>query len=161
MGRIEAKLEAMGLELPEPLPLPEGLVLPFPWVNVRGDRAFISGHGPQEADGKLSELTGKVGAEVTKAQGYVLARMTLLAMLGSLKRELGDLDRVIGWNRILGMVNVAPGFIETSAVINGASDLILELYGKDAGSHARSAIGVAELPFSLPVEIEGEVTIAT
>jgi enamine deaminase RidA (YjgF/YER057c/UK114 family) len=82
-----------------------------------------------------------------------------LAVLGSLKRELGDLDRVTAWLRIFGMVNAAPGFNRTPAVVNGFSDLILELYGPEVGRHARSAIGVAELPVSMPVEIEAEVEI--
>ena len=81
-------------------------------------------------------------------------------MLGSLKRALGELDRVLRWVRIFGMVNSAPGFVQQPAVINGFSDLILELWGPDAGAHARSAVGMAELPFGMPVEIEGEVQIA-
>jgi enamine deaminase RidA (YjgF/YER057c/UK114 family) len=81
-------------------------------------------------------------------------------MLGSLKRELGDLDRVKRWVRVFGMVNSAPGFDKQPAVINGCSDLILQLWGDDAGAHARSAVGMAELPFGIPVEIEAEVEIA-
>jgi enamine deaminase RidA (YjgF/YER057c/UK114 family) len=82
-----------------------------------------------------------------------------LAMLGSLQRELGDLDRITSWLRVLGMANMAPGFNQTSAVINGFSELIVEVFGPEAGIHARSAIGVAELPFNVPVEIEAEVEI--
>jgi enamine deaminase RidA (YjgF/YER057c/UK114 family) len=85
--------------------------------------------------------------------------LTALAILASLQRTLGDLDRVTGWLRVFGMVNSAPGFTRTPAVINGFSDLILDLWGPDAGPHARSAIGVAELPFNLPVEIEAEVAV--
>ena len=80
-------------------------------------------------------------------------------MVASLHRALGDLDRVTGWLRVFGMVNAAPGFTRTPAVINGFSDLILDLWGPDAGAHARSAIGVAELPFNIPVEIEAEVAV--
>ncbi|MBU6478640.1 MAG: RidA family protein, partial [Xanthomonadaceae bacterium] len=80
-------------------------------------------------------------------------------MLGSLRRELGDLDRVKHWVRVFGMVNSAPGFNRQPAVINGFSDLILQLWGDDAGAHARSAVGMAELPFDIPVEIEAEVEI--
>jgi len=82
-----------------------------------------------------------------------------LAVLASLRRELGDLDRVRQWNRVFGMVNSAPGFNKQPAVINGFSDLILELYGTEAGGHARSAVGMAELPFDIPVEVEAEVEL--
>ena len=97
--------------------------------------------------------------DVTEEQAYDAARLTALAILASLQHALGDLDRVTGWLRVFGMVNAAPGFTRTPAVINGFSDLILDLWGPDAGQHARSAIGVAELPFSLPVEIEAEVAV--
>jgi enamine deaminase RidA (YjgF/YER057c/UK114 family) len=93
-------------------------------------------------------------------QGYEAARLTALSMLGSLQRELGDLDRITQWVRVFGMVNSAPGFNRQPAVINGCSDLILQLWGDDAGAHARSAVGMAELPFGIPVEIEGEVEIS-
>src|SRR5579871_1830906 len=158
--KIEAKLEALGLALPEPMQAPSGMRLPFAPVRVRGNRAFISGAGPLNPDGSLAQPLGKVGAQVTLEQGYQAARLTGLALLGSLKRELGDLDRVTAWLRVFGMVNAAPGFTQTPSVINGFSDLILDLYGPEAGSHSRSAIGVAELPFSIPVDIEAEVESA-
>jgi enamine deaminase RidA (YjgF/YER057c/UK114 family) len=158
--RIESRLEALGLVLPEPMQEPAGMRLPFASVRVRGSHAYISGHGPLRADGSLAEPLGKVGAEVSLEQGYQAARLTALAILSSLKRELGDLDRVAAWLRVFGMVNVAPGFAQTPSVINGFSDLILELYGPDAGRHARSAIGVAELPEHIPVEVEAEIEIA-
>ncbi len=158
--RIEAKLNELGLVLPEPAKVPPGVHLPFPWVRVHGNRLFISGHGPQLPDGSLAEPFGKVGAEVSLEQGYAAARLTALSMLGSVKRELGDLDRVTAWLRVFGMVNSAPGFNRQPAVINGFSELILQLYGPEAGKHARSAVGMAELPFGLPVEIEAEVEIA-
>jgi enamine deaminase RidA (YjgF/YER057c/UK114 family) len=102
---------------------------------------------------------GKLGRELDVEQGYRAARLTALSMLGSLQRELGDLDRVTQWVRVFGMVNSAPGFDKQPAVINGCSDLILQLWGDQAGAHARSAVGMAELPFGIPVEIEGEVEI--
>jgi enamine deaminase RidA (YjgF/YER057c/UK114 family) len=156
---IENRLAELGLVLPEPMRLPPGAVLPFPWVRVRGGRAFVSGHGPLLADGSLAGPLGKVGDQVTPEQAYDASRLTALAILSSLRRELGDLDRVTAWLRVFGMVNTAPGFTATPTVINGFSDLILELWGPDAGSHARSAVGMAELPFSIPVEIEAEVEI--
>jgi enamine deaminase RidA (YjgF/YER057c/UK114 family) len=163
--RIERRLAELGLELPEPMTLPSGpsgtpgVELPFPWVRLWPGRAFVSGHGPLQPDGSLSAVLGKVGAEVTEEQAYDAARATALAMLASLRRTLGDLDRVTAWLRVFGMVNTAPGFGRTPAVINGFSDLILELWGPDAGAHARSAIGVAALPFGIPVEIEAEVAV--
>lgn len=157
---IEAKLQAMGLRLPGPVKVPAGLILPFSFVRVRGNRAYISGHGAQNLDGTVAGPFGKVGAEVTLEQGYEAARLTALSILGSLKRELGSLDRVSAWLKVLGMVNSAPGFRQQPQVINGFSDLIIELYGPDRGGHARSAVGMAELPFGIPVEIEAEVEIS-
>ncbi|MFI5274727.1 MAG: RidA family protein [Ktedonobacterales bacterium] len=157
--RIEAKLAALGLMLPAPMQDPPGTRLPFAPVRVRGNRAYVSGAGPLAADGRLAEPLGKVGADLTLDQGYAAAKLTALALLGALKHELGDLDRVSAWLRIFGMVNVAPDFTQTPEVINGCSDLILDLYGPEAGAHARCAVGMAALPFSIPVEIEAEVEI--
>jgi enamine deaminase RidA (YjgF/YER057c/UK114 family) len=159
MTVIEDRLAALGLVLPPAVKLPPGVALPFRFVRVVGARALISGHGPQAADGALAAPFGKLGRELTVEQGYTAARLTALSILGSLQRTLGDLDRVVGWVHVLGMVNSAPGFSRQPAVINGFSDLILALWGADAGAHARSAVGMAELPFNLPVEIEGEVAI--
>lgn len=153
--RIEQRLTERGLVLPPPV----AVQLPFPWVRVHGNRAFVSGHGPQLPDGALAGPFGKVGADLSLEEGYQAARLTALAILGSLQRALGDLDRVTAWLRVLGMVNVAPGFNNTPAVINGFSDLILDLWGEAAGQHARSAVGMAALPFDIPVEIEAEVEI--
>ena len=155
---IEARLQQLGLALPAPIVPPPGVRLPFAFVRVRGTRVFVSGHGPQNVDSIAGPL-GKVGREISLDEGYRAARLTTLAILGSLKRELGDLDRVRSWLRVFGMVASAPGFGQQPAVINGCSDLILELYGPDAGKHARSAVGMAELPFNIPVEIEAEVEI--
>jgi enamine deaminase RidA (YjgF/YER057c/UK114 family) len=158
--RIEARLEQLGLVLPPPVRPPAGVRLPFTPVRIVGARALVSGHGPQDADGAPAGPFGRVGAEVTVEQGYQAARLTALSMLGSLKRELGDLDRITAWVRVFGMVYSAPGFAAQPSVINGFSDLILELFG-EAGAHARSAVGMAELPFGLPVEVEAEVAIGS
>ncbi len=158
--RVEAKLRELGLVLPAPMQVP-GMRLPFSWVRVRGHRAYISGHGPLNPDGSLAQPLGKVGVEVSPEQAYEAAHLTGLAILASLQRELGDLDRVTAWLRVFGMVNAAPGFRAMPAVINGCSDLILELYGPEVGQHARSAVGLFELPLGIPVEIEAEVEIAS
>ena len=102
---------------------------------------------------------GKVGRDVSEEQAYEAARLTALAILGSLKRELGDLDRVAGWVRVFGMVNSAAGFNRQPAVINGFTDLIVDVFGAEKGAHARSAVGLAELPFNIPVEVEAEVRL--
>lgn len=98
---------------------------------------------------------------MTPEQAYTAARLICLSMLGSLKRTLGDLDRITAWLRVFGMVNSTPDFSRQPNVINGRSDLLLELYGAEIGQHARCAISVAGLPFNIPVEIEAEVEIAT
>ena len=155
---IEAKLAALGLVLPEPMQTPPGLVLPFAWVRVRGNRAYISGHIATNPDGSIAQPLGKVGTDVSVEEGYGSARLVALAHLGSLKRALGDLDRVTAWLRVYAMVNVAPDFNETPRVTNGYSDLILELYGPEIGMHARSSIGMM-LPLNAPVNCEAEVEI--
>ena len=156
---IEAKLEEMGLGLPDAVKVPPDVRLPFAFVRVHGNRAYISGHGPQNPDGSVAHPRGKVGEDLTLEEGYQAARLTALSILGSLQRELGTLDRVSAWLRVFGMVNATPGFNQLPQVINGFSDLILELYGPERGAHARSAVGLAELPFGIPVEIEAEVEI--
>jgi enamine deaminase RidA (YjgF/YER057c/UK114 family) len=158
--QIEARLAALGLTLPPPIVIPPEVRLPFAFVRVAGNRAYIAGHAPQGPDGSVARPLGKVGTDLTAEQGYEAARLAALSMLGSLQRALGDLDRVTAWLRVFGMVNAAPGFNELPTVINGFSDLILELYGPQRGAHSRSAVGMAELPFDIPVEIEAEVEIA-
>jgi enamine deaminase RidA (YjgF/YER057c/UK114 family) len=159
VSKIDQRLIDLGLALPAPLQLPPSVVLPFPWVRIVGTRAVISGHGPTNADGSLAQPLGKVGRDVSLEQAYTAARLTALAILGSLKRELGDLDRIAAWARVFGMVNSAPGFNQQPAVINGFTDLIVQVFGADKGAHARSAVGMAELPFNIPVELEGEVEL--
>ena len=161
MTKVEKRLEKLGLALPPPLLPPSGVKLPFQFVRIVGRRALISGHGPQNPDGTVAKPLGKVGRELTLEQGYQAARLTALSMLGSLKRGIGDLDRVAAWVRVFGMVNSAPGFNRQPSVINGFSDLILELFGPDIGAHSRSAVGMAELPFDISVEIEGEVELVS
>jgi enamine deaminase RidA (YjgF/YER057c/UK114 family) len=159
--RVEAKLEERGLALPEPAKLPPGVQASFAWVRLYGDRVYVSGHGPLAPDGTPAGPFGKVGAEVSPEQGYEAARSTALSVLSSLKRELGDLDRVSAWLTVHGMVNAAPEFTQTTNVINGFSDLIVELYGAEAGIHARMAPGLVTLPLGLPVVIGAEVAISS
>jgi enamine deaminase RidA (YjgF/YER057c/UK114 family) len=160
MSDIESRLEALGLTLPQPIQIPAGVTLPFSWVRVHGNRAYVSGHIALNDDGSIAQPLGKVGAELSVEEGYEAARRVALAMLSSLKRELGDLDRVGTWLRTFGMVNAAPDFDRYPVVINGFSDLILELYGAERGDHSRSAVGMAGLPFGTPIEVEAEVELA-
>lgn len=157
MPKVEDRLAEMGLELPAVFGGPAGFERRFELVRIVGTTAYVAGHGP--VDGTTTLMQGKVGGTLTTEQGYDAARLTGLSMLASLREELGDLDRVTAWSKALGLVNCAPGFTDTPAVINGFSDLILKLWG-DAGRHARSAIGVAELPFDIPVEVEAVVELA-
>jgi enamine deaminase RidA (YjgF/YER057c/UK114 family) len=159
MPNIEERIRTLGLTLPPPPQPPPGVVLPFQFVHVVGRRVLISGHGPQNADGSFAQPLGKLGRELNVDQGYLAARLTALSILGSLKRAIKDLDRVAAWTRIFGMVNSAAGFSQQPSVINGFSDLILEVFGPVVGAHSRSAVGMAELPFNLPVEIEGEIEL--
>ena len=158
--RIEAKLAERGLLLPKLLDVGGGVRLPFAQVRVFGDRAFVSGHGPENPDGSVAEPLGKVGRDLTLEQASHAAELTALAILADLQRALGDLDRITAWLRVFGMVQTAPGFQQTPAVINGCSDLLLAVFGPEVGAHARSAVGMAELPFNIPVEIEAEVAIS-
>lgn len=159
MGIVEDRIRALGLVLPEPFKAPPGVALPFQMVRVCATRALIAGHGPTNADGTIATPLGKVGQELTLDEAYASARLTALSILASLKSSLGDLDRIQAWTRVFGMVNSAPGFNRQPQVINGFSDLILDVFGTTAGAHARSAVGMAELPFDIPVEIEGEVEL--
>lgn len=157
MAGIADRLAGLGLELPAPPAAPPGVVLPFKWVRVSGDHAHVSGHGPLDGGDVL--VRGKIGTDVSPEQGHEAARLTALSMFASLQQELGELDRVTGWVKALGLVNCAPGFTGTPGVINGFSDLVIELWG-EAGRHARSAIGAAELPFDMSVEVEAIVEVA-
>ncbi len=147
MSQVEAKLAEMGLELPAP---------PSPLANyVRavqtGNLVFVAGHGPTR--GGEVVFTGKLGADVDVQTGYQAARLVMLNCLSSLKEAIGDLDRVTRVVKLLGMVNCTSDFGQQPEVINGASDLLTELYG-ERGRHARSAVGMAALPRGIAVEIE-------
>jgi enamine deaminase RidA (YjgF/YER057c/UK114 family) len=156
MGRIDERLAELGLELPKPFAAPPGIELKFDLVRVSGGLGYASGHLPTDDPDIL--ITGRVGGELSLEQGYEAARLTALSMLAGLKQELGDLDRVAGWVMVLGLVQCGPGFDKPPAVINGFSDLILDVWG-EAGRHARSAIGAGQLPFDAPVEVEAVVEV--
>lgn len=144
----EKRIHELGLELP-PAPKPAGVYKPV--VQV-GNLCYVSGHGPLKSDGTL--ITGRVGADLDQQAGYQAARQTGLAILASLKANLGSLDRVRRVIKTLGMVNAAPDFQQHPAVINGFSELFADVFGKDNGVGARSAVGMGSLPGNIAVEIE-------
>src|SRR5262245_17883223 len=155
MGRIDDRLAELGLELPPPVKLPAGTRMAFRPAQRAGNLLYLSGNGP--IVGGVPVVTGKVGAEVTLEQAYQAARITTLNLLAAARNELGDLDRITQWVKALGMVNSAPGFTQQPQVLNGFSDLIVKVFGDEIGGHARSAVGMAELPWNLCVEIEAIV----
>ena len=160
-GAIARRIEELGLTLPPAVIPPSGVVLPFEGAIVVGDRLVFSGHGPQARDGTVVGPFGHVGAEVTLDEAYAAAALTAMSVIATVQRMIGDLDRVVGWTRIFGMVNAAPGFTATPSVINGFSDRVIEIFGPVTGAHTRSAVGMAELPFGIPVEVEGELAISS
>src|SRR4029453_18935242 len=149
----EARLKALGIQLP---PAPKPVASYVPAVRT-GNLVFLAGQGPL-ADGKPM-VTGKVGGELTEEQGNKAARATALILLSALRAEIGSLDRVKRIVKLVGLVNSAPGFTRQPWLINGASDLLIEIFG-DAGKHARTSLGTNELPLNLPVEIELIVEVA-
>lgn len=159
MTTPEKRLADLGLGLPPPTKLPDGLHLPFSFVNVRQDRVLFSGHPKSGPDGGIAGPFGIVGADYTTDQAYTEAREIALAVLANIKAEIGELSRITGWARVFGMVASAPGFKEQHIVVNGFSDLVIDVFGQDVGRHARSAIGVSGLPLGFAMEIEGEVLI--
>lgn len=157
MGFIEDRLERLGIVLPSPMAPPPGIDVRLESVRISGEHAYVSGHAP--ADGAERLMRGKVGGELSLEQGRDAARLAAFSMIASLKRKLGQLDHIHRWVKVLGFVNCAPEFSATPLVINGFSDTIVEIWG-ERGHHARSAIGVAVLPFDVPVEVEALIEIS-
>jgi enamine deaminase RidA (YjgF/YER057c/UK114 family) len=145
----EARLRELGIELPEPNPA----VANYVGAVTVGEIVFVSGHGPYR-DGAY-EYVGKLGREVDVPTGQLSARLTIVNLLASLKAEIGDLDRVKRVVKLLVLVNSDPEFTQQHLVANGASDLLVEIFGEERGKHGRSAIGMGSLPFGISVEIEG------
>ena len=143
---VKERLIELGIELPPVFP-PAGSYL---GCVIDGGLVHVGGHGPIAGD---TVIRGKVGADLTLEQARVAARMTGLSILATLAEGLGDLDRIARIVKVFGMVNVAPGFTQTPAVIDGCSELLIDVFG-DAGRHTRSAVGLAELPLGIAVEIE-------
>ena len=153
---IEQRIKDLGLILPKPM---DTAHLPFDLVRIDGTHLYLSGHVPTDAEGRMSKVLGKVGAEIDPEQAKQIARQVALGLIASIKASIGNLDRVASWLRVFGMVNTAPGFNQLPGVINGCSELILEVFGPEVGAHSRSAVGMAELPFNVPVEIVPSVSL--
>ncbi|PTL58220.1 RidA family protein [Paraconexibacter algicola] len=158
MRTVDDRLTELGIALPALFGGPPGFERRFDRVHVDGGLAYVSGHGPVDGATVLSQ--GRVGGDLTPEDGYAAARATGLSILASLRDELGSLERVGSWVKALGLVRAAPGFTALPGVMDGFTDLVLELWGPERGRHARSAIGVAELPFGIPVEVEAIVRLA-
>ncbi len=155
---VAEKIAALGFTLPAPIKLPPGVVAKFPFVRVIGNRALVSGHGPLNADGTLAtDLFGKVGQDLNLEQATEAAHLTSLAILSSLKAELGSLDRITAFGRVLGMVNCTPDFTQQTPVIDAFSSLVNQVFPTDVAAHSRAAVGMASLPMGMSVEIEAEV----
>ena len=151
--QIEKRLEELGITLPD-APTP---VANYMTAVQTGNLLFLSGHGPGSGEGKL--YRGKLGDDLSIEDGYASARQVATALSSTLKKTLGDLDRVQRIVKLVGFVNSAPGFYDQPKVVNGASDLFVEVFG-NRGRHARSAVGMVELPGGIPVEVELVVEIA-
>jgi len=151
MVTIREKLAASGLEIPPGQVIPAGMQLTYRRLARSGSLVFIAGHGPTHGDqwGYL----GKIGRELTVEDGVAAARLTALNVLGTIERELGSLDGVAQWLKVTGYVNAVDGFTEQAKVVNGFSDLLVDLYGPDTIA-ARSSVGVPDLPFGMPVEVD-------
>lgn len=155
----EARIKELGLVLPQPMKIPPGLSVPLVLIKVFGKRVIVAGHSALDEDGSISQPLGRVGEDVTIEEATEAARKTALAMVSTIKREIEDLDRVKYFVKVLGMVNSAPDFTGQSSVINGFSEQIIEIFGEDCGKSPRSAVGMGQLPFGIPVEIEAELEL--
>ena len=145
---VESRITELDIQLSEPV-LPPGINIVF--VRQSGNLLYLSGNGPIRTDG--SKITGKVGQDLSVEEAYEAARLTAINQLSVLKSHLGDLNKVVRIVKVLGMVNAGPEFTDQPAVINGFSDLMIEVFG-DRGKHARSAVGVSSLPWNLACEVE-------
>ncbi len=150
---VEERLAELNIELGEPTPP----VANYVKAVQTGNLVFLSGHGPDRPDGGL--VTGKVGSDLTLEEGQEAARLTAISLLSSLKTEIGDLNRVRRVVKVTGMVNAEPDFTRQPQVVNGFSDLMVEVFG-DRGKHARAAVGMGSLPSNIAVEIDAVVEVA-
>ncbi len=152
---VESRIQELKLELP-PVPKPAGVYKP---VVIVGNLAYVSGHGPLKSDGKL--ILGRVGQDLDLDAGKAAARQVGLAMLATLRKELGSLDRIARLVKTLGLVQCTPEFVQQPGVINGFSELMADVFGADLGVAARSAVGASALPGGMAVEVEAIFELAS
>jgi enamine deaminase RidA (YjgF/YER057c/UK114 family) len=151
------RLSDLGLILPQVPRMPAGVETTFSWVRVLGDRVLVSGHGPQNPDGSPAGPFGRVPDQVSAEQATESARLAALSVIASVRDVIDDLDRISAWASVTGFVQAQPGYPATTAIINGFSRVIIDVFGTAAGQHARTAIGVAALPLNLPVVVAAEL----
>jgi enamine deaminase RidA (YjgF/YER057c/UK114 family) len=156
---IDERLSDLGLTLPQVPRTPTGMVTTFSWVRVLGGRVLISGHGPQNPDGSPAGPFGRVPDEVSPEQAAQSAQLAALSVMASVRDAIGNLDRVAAWASVTGFVQTQPSYAATTAIINGFSQLIIDVFGPAVGQHARTAIGVAALPLNLPVVVSAELLL--
>lgn len=150
---VEERIASMGIELKQPT-LPKGIKIEF--AVKSGNHVYLSGNGPRDSEG--NRIVGKIGTDLTVEEGYQAARLTAINHIAILKTELGDLNKVVRIVKVLGMVNADSAFTQQPAVINGYTDLMIEVFG-DRGRHARSAVGMASLPWNMACEVEAIVEV--
>lgn len=159
--RIDERLAELGLTLPAaPVPpAPASGSLPPDWVRVVGHRVLVSGHGPLLPDGMPAGPFGRVPDEVPLADAQESARLAALAVIGTVRRAVGDLDRIAAWVTVSGFVFAEPGYRHTTAVLNAFSAVVHDVFGREVGAHARTAIGAATLPLGVPVVVAAELQL--
>jgi enamine deaminase RidA (YjgF/YER057c/UK114 family) len=157
---IEERLAELGLVLPDALVPPPGHTPPSAWVRVHGSRVLVSGHGPLQPDGSPAPPFGRVPDEVSLEDAQQSARLAALAIMASARRAVGDLDRIAAWVSVSGFVQAQPGYANTTAVLNAFSEVVLDVFGAERGTHARTAVGAAALPLNLPVIVAAELALA-
>ena len=153
-GKVEARLRELGIELPEAR---EPKVAKIKGTNIAGPFLFVSGQVPQW-NGEMPYI-GKVGREFTIEQGQAAARMSALNVIAHVRKALGDLDRVVKVAKLKGYVNATDDLAEVAAVVNGASEVMIEVFGQEIGAHARTVAGVTVMPFGVAIEIEADFLI--
>jgi enamine deaminase RidA (YjgF/YER057c/UK114 family) len=152
VGTVDDRIAGLGITLPQPMHPPGN----FELVSIHDDLAYVAGHPP--IDGTTLLVTGVVGRDLTLEQAYEAARLTALSILASLRHALGDLDRIERWLRAVGYVQSAPDFHDNAKVVNGFSDMIIEIWG-EAGRHARSAPGQGPSPLNTPIIVDAIVAL--